>query len=309
MSGRKAEGGRRPQDGLARLLASPPARLSRIRLPPSAFRLPSGRLSAFWLGAAIVGILVLVGALAPLIAPFDPLAIHPRDGLKAPSWTYLLGTDENGRDILSRLIYAARTSLLVALGSVAVAGTAGVPLGLIAGYFEGRLDGLIMRVLDAILAFPVILLAILVVATLGTQTVNLVLTIGFVFIPYFTRLVRGNVLAIKHREFVEASRSCGASTGYLIFRVVFPNVLSPIVVQASLSMSLAVLIEASLSFVGVGVQPPKPAWGSMLQASQLYLPTAPWYVLAPGACIFLSVLGFNLLGDGLRDVLDPGRRG
>jgi peptide/nickel transport system permease protein len=271
--------------------------------------LPPRRPAAFWVGATIVGILVLAGALAPLIAPFDPLAIHPRDGLQAPSWTYLLGTDENGRDILSRLIYAARTSLLVALGSVVVAGSIGVPLGLTAGYFEGRFDVVTMRVLDAILAFPVILLAILVVATLGTRTVNLVLTIGFVFIPYFTRLVRGNVLAIKHREFVEASRSCGAGTGYLIARVVFPNVLSPVIVQASLSMSLAVLIEASLSFVGVGVQPPVPAWGSMLQASQLYLPTAPWYVLAPGACIFLSVLGFNLLGDGLRDALDPGRRG
>jgi peptide/nickel transport system permease protein len=283
-----------------RLLAFPPSRLLAWR------RRLRGR-GAFWIGATIVGLLALIGLLAPVIAPFDPLAIHPPDGLKAPSGTYLLGTDENGRDILSRLIYAARTSLLVALGLVTVAGAIGVPLGLVAGYFEGRLDGLIMRMLDAILAFPVILLAILVVASLGTKTVNLVLTIGFVFIPYFTRLVRGNVLAIKHREFVEASRMCGAGTGYLIFRVIFPNVLSPVVVQASLSISLAVLIEASLSFVGVGVQPPTPAWGSMLQASQLYLPTAPWYVLAPGACIFVSVLGFNLLGDGLRDVLDPGR--
>jgi peptide/nickel transport system permease protein len=292
-----AKARRRGRIILSRLPAFPPSRPFRLHGSPG-----------YWIGAAIVGILILAGLLAPLIAPFDPLAIHPRDGLKAPSWTYLLGTDENGRDILSRLLYAARTSLLVALASVAVSGAIGVPLGLVAGYFEGRIDGVIMRVLDALLAFPVILLAILVVATLGTSPVNLVLTIGFVFIPYFTRLVRGNVLAIKHREFVEASRSCGASTGYLIFRVVFPNVLSPIVVQASLSMSLAVLIEASLSFVGVGVQPPKPAWGSMLQASQLYLPTAPWYVLAPGACIFLSVLGFNLFGDGLRDVLDPGRR-
>lgn len=263
---------------------------------------------AFVFGAAIVGLLVLVGALAPLVAPYDPLAIHPKDGLKAPSWTYPLGTDELGRDILSRLIYAARTSLLVALGSVAVSGSIGVPLGLLTGYFEGRLDGLVMRVLDAILAFPVILLGILVVATLGTSTVNLVLTIGFVFIPYFTRLVRGNALAVKRREFVEASRMCGAGTGYLLFRVVFPNLLSPVIVQASLTMSLAVLIEASLSFVGVGVQPPTPAWGSMLQASQLYLPTAPWYVLAPGTCIFLTVLAFNLVGDGLRDVLDPGTR-
>jgi peptide/nickel transport system permease protein len=263
---------------------------------------------AFLFGAGIIGLLMLAGALAPLIAPFDPLQIHREDGLKSPNWTYLLGTDDLGRDILSRLIYAARTSLLVALGSVAVSGSIGVPLGLIAGYFEGKLDSVIMRVLDAILAFPVILLAILVVATLGTQTRNLVLTIGFVFIPYFTRLVRGNALAIKQREFVQASRMSGATTSYLIMRVVFPNVLSPVIVQATLTMSLAVLIEASLSFVGVGVQPPTPAGGSMLQQSQLYLSVAPWYVLAPGACIFLSVLGFNLFGDGLRDVLDPAAR-
>lgn len=165
-----------------------------------------------------------------------------------------------------------------------------------------------MRVLDAILAFPVILLAILVVATLGTQTINLILTIGFVFIPYFTRLVRGNVLALKEREFVTASRATGADDGYLVSRVILPNILSPIVVQASLTMSLAVLIEAALSFLGLGVQEPTPAWGSMLQSSQLYLHQAPWFVFSPGLCIFLSVLAFNLIGDGLRDLLDVGSR-
>jgi ABC-type dipeptide/oligopeptide/nickel transport system permease subunit len=254
-----------------------------------------------------VGVLLFAGVTAPWLAPYDPTAIT-RDGLLPPSTTYLLGTDELGRDILSRLIYAARVSLLVAVGSVIVSSAIGVPLGLLAGYVEGRLDALIMRALDAILAFPVILLAILVVATLGTRTINLILTIGFVFIPYFTRLVRGNVLSIKHREFVEASRMIGAGTPYLVARVIFPNTLTPVIVQASLALSLAVLIEAALSFVGVGVQPPTPAWGSMLQTSQLYLPTAPWYVLAPGACIFLSVLAFNLVGDGLRDVLDPASR-
>jgi peptide/nickel transport system permease protein len=287
---------------------APSMKLARVERAERSWKARFRGRKAFWFGAAIIGLLVIAGALAPIIAPFDPLQVHSRDGLKSPNWTYLLGTDDLGRDILSRLIYAARTSLLVALGSVAVSGLIGVPLGLFAGYFEGKLDSVIMRVLDAILAFPVILLAILVVATLGTKTQNLVLTIGFVFIPYFTRLVRGNALSVKHREFVEASRMSGATTSYLIFRVVFPNVLSPIVVQATLTMSLAVLIEASLSFVGVGVQPPTPAWGSMLQQSQLYLPVAPWYVLAPGACIFLSVLGFNLFGDGLRDVLDPSSR-
>ena len=263
---------------------------------------------AFAAGVVLVTILIVAGALAPLLAPFPPTEIHPRDGLVGPSTTYLLGTDHLGRDILSRILYAARTSLLVAFGSVAVAGLIGVPLGLIAGYVEGKTDAVIMRVLDAILAFPVVLLAILVVASLGTATINLVLTIGFVFIPYFTRLVRGNVLNVKPREFVEASRAAGGGDTYLVGRVIFPNVQTPVIVQASLTMSLAVLIEATLSFLGLGVQEPTPAWGSMLQQSQLYLSEAPWYVLAPGACIFLSVLAFNLVGDGLRDVLSPGER-
>jgi ABC-type dipeptide/oligopeptide/nickel transport system permease subunit len=263
---------------------------------------------AFLVGVAIIGVLVGVGLLAPLLAPYDPTAIHASDGLKPPSAAYPLGTDNLGRDILSRIIYAARTSLLVALGATLVAAVVGVPLGLVAGYAGGKIDSVIMRVLDAILAFPVILLAILVVATLGTATINLMLTIGFVFIPYFTRLVRGNVLALKEREFVEASRASGADDPYLVSRVIFPNILSPIVVQASLTMSLAVLIEAALSFLGLGVQEPTPAWGSMLQNSQLYLRQAPWFVLSPGICIFLAVLGFNLLGDGLRDLLDVSRR-
>ena len=264
---------------------------------------------AFLAGLAIVCLLAGISILAPVLAPHDPTAIHASDGLAAPSSTYLLGTDNLGRDILSRIIFAARTSLFVALGSVLVAGAIGVPLGLIAGYAGGKIDSVIMRVLDAILAFPVILLAILVVATLGTQTINLILTIGFVFIPYFTRLVRGNVLTLKEREFVAASRASGANDRYLVTRVILPNILSPIVVQASLTMSLAVLIEAALSFLGLGVQEPTPAWGSMLQNSQLYLREAPWFVFSPGLCIFVSVLAFNLIGDGLRDLLDvSGRR-
>ena len=263
---------------------------------------------AFLAGLTIIGLLRLSPSWPRCSLPHDPTVNPRRDGLKPPSATYPLGTDNLGRDILSRIIYAARTSLLVALGSVLVAGVMGIPLGLIAGYAGGNTDSVIMRVLDAILAFPVILLAILVVATLGTQTINLILTIGFVFIPYFTRLVRGNVLALKEREFVAASRASGADDGYLVTRVILPNILSPIVVQASLTMSLAVLIEAALSFLGLGVQEPTPAWGSMLQSSQLYLRQAPWFVFSPGLCIFLSVLAFNLIGDGLRDLLDVGGR-
>jgi ABC-type dipeptide/oligopeptide/nickel transport system permease subunit len=263
---------------------------------------------SFILGLTIIGLLILVSALAPILAPHDPTAIHARDGLQPPSATYPLGTDNLGRDILSRIVYAARTSLLVALGSMLVSAFVGVPLGLIAGYAAGKVDSVIMRLLDAILAFPVILLAILVVATLGTETINLVFTIGFVFIPYFTRLVRAHVLALKEREFVEASRASGADDRHLVTRVILPNILSPVVVQASLTMSLAVLIEATLSFLGLGVQEPTPAWGSMLQQSQLYLRQAPWFVLSPGICIFLSVLAFNLVGDGLRDLVDVSSR-
>jgi len=290
-------------------LATSSRRSARSALPAIAtlrHRLRGERV--FVTGAVIVCALVSVALLAPLLAPDDPTAIHAADGLAPPSARYLLGTDNLGRDILSRLMFAARTSLRVALGSVVVSGLVGVPLGLVAGYAGSWVDGDIMRVLDAILAFPVILLAILVVASLGTRTINLVLTIGFVFIPYFTRLVRGNVMALKQREFVEASRAMGGSTAYLAARVIFPNVLSPVIVQASLTMSLAVLIEAALSFLGLGVQEPTPAWGSMLQNSQLYLRQAPWFVLAPGLCIFASVLGFSLVGDGLRDVLDPRSR-
>jgi peptide/nickel transport system permease protein len=287
---------------------APNAGLERVA-PPGGLRSRLRGRQALVVGGALIALLLLVSLLAPVLAPYDPTEIHPIAGLKPPSTEFLLGTDNLGRDILSRIIYAARTSLLVALGSVVVAVVAGVPLGLAAGYVGGKVDSVIMRVLDAILAFPVILLAILVVATLGTRTINLVLTIGFVFIPYFTRLVRGNVLALKQREFVEASRALGAGNLHLVIRDILPNILSPVIIQASLSMSLAVLIEASLSYLGLGVQEPTPAWGSMLQNSQLYLRQAPWFVLAPGVCIFLSVLAFNLAGDGLRDALDvAGRR-
>ncbi len=287
---------------------SPRGQQTNLGSLPGRFRARFRGQGTFVAGLVIVAIFVLAGAFAPVIAPFNPTEIHARDGLHAPSTTYLLGTDHLGRDILSRLIYAARTSLLVAFGATVFACAIGTPLGLIAGYVEGFFDVAIMRLLDAILAFPVILLAILVVATLGTRTSNLILTIGFVFIPYFTRLVRGNVLAVKSREFVEASRAMGASVPHIIGKVILPNVLSPIIVQASITMSLSVLIEASLSFIGLGVQEPTPAWGSMLQSSQLYLREAPWYVLAPGACIFVSVLSFSLVGDGLRDFLDPSTR-
>ena len=259
----------------------------------------------FTVGLLVLLLFAMAALFAPLIAPADPLAIDPLHGLAAPSGAYLLGTDENGRDILSRLIFGARTSLGVAGGAVLIAVLVGVPLGLAAGYLGGWVDAVVMRVLDAVLTIPLVLLALLVVAAVGPGPATLVPTIGLVYVPYFARLVRGSVLNLKGREFVEASVAAGASSSYIALRVLLPNSLGPIVVQISLAMSVSVLLEAALSFLGVGVQQPTPAWGSMLQAAQVYLYTAPWYVIAPGSCIFLVVLAFNLLGDGLIDLLDP----
>jgi peptide/nickel transport system permease protein len=259
----------------------------------------------FVLAFLIILVFSLAAIFAPLIAPYDPLAIDPFHGLAAPSPAHLLGTDENGRDILSRLIFGARTSLGVASGAVLIALLVGVPLGLVAGYCAGWIDAVLMRFLDAVLTIPLVLLALLVVASLGPGPLTLIPTIGLVYVPYFARLVRGSVLQLKGREFVEASVATGAGPLYVVLRVLLPNSLVPIVVQIALAMSVSVLLEASLSFLGLGVQQPTPAWGSMLQASQAYLYNAPWYIIAPGSCIFLVVLAFNVLGDGLVDLLDP----
>ena len=259
----------------------------------------------FTAGLLVVALFACVAALAPLVAPHDPLRIDPFGGLAGPSPAHLLGTDEDGRDVLSRLIFGARASLGVAAGAVSIAALVGVPLGLLAGYVGGWIDAALMRILDAVLTIPLVLLALLVVAAAGPGPMTLIPTIGLVYVPYFARLVRGTVLGLKQREFVEASRAVGAGTLYLLLRVLLPNSLTPVVVQISLAMSVSVLLEAALSFLGLGVPQPTPSWGSMLQAAQGYLYEAPWYVIAPGACIFLLVLGFNLLGDGLVDLLDP----
>jgi len=256
-------------------------------------------------GLLIIAFLVLLAILAPLIAPFDPFTLNHTISLTPPSAEHWLGTDEFGRDIFSRIIYGARTSLLISVGAVVVSFIIGVPLGLIAGYLGGIADSVIMRIMDAILSFPQLLFAVLVVAFLGTRSSNLIFSIGFVFIPYFARLVRGNVLSIKHQDFVKASIACGSTRFHVMFRVILPNCVAPILVQASQSMGISLLIEAGLSFLGLGVQPPNPSWGSMLRVSQVYLRMAPWYVICPGGCIFLAVIGFILTSDGLRDALNP----
>jgi ABC-type dipeptide/oligopeptide/nickel transport system permease subunit len=258
----------------------------------------------------LFGLLVIVltgfAAVFPqLLAPHNPLETLSRDGIVPASAEYWLGLDHLGRDVLSRTIYGARASLSIALGSVVVAIVIGVPLGLLSGYLGGWVDNVITRLLDAILAFPVLLFAILVLAFLGGVATNLILTIGFIYMPYFARLARGSTLAVKQREFVEASRAVGAGRLRLLFRCILPNIVVPITVQVSLALGVAMLVEANLSFLGLGVQPPTPSWGRMILESAIYIRVNPWYMLAPGLCIFMTILSFNLIGDGLRDVVDP----
>jgi peptide/nickel transport system permease protein len=256
-------------------------------------------------GLTIVALFVMIAAIPQVFAPYDPLQIQSKDGIETPSAQYLLGLDNLGRDVLSRTLYGARASLLVALGSVTVAFLFGVPLGLFSGYIGGWFDNVVSRVLDSILAFPVLLFAILVLAFLGGVATNLVLTIGFIYMPYFARLARGSTLAVKQQQFVEASRAVGANRRRLVFRVILPNIVVPITVQISLALGVAMLVEANLSFLGLGVQPPTPSWGRMILDSAIYIRVNPWYMLAPGICIFVVILAFNIVGDGLRDVLDP----
>lgn len=249
--------------------------------------------------------LVLSATLPSVVSRYSYREQHIEDALKPPSAQYWLGTDQFGRDIYSRLIYGTRIVIVVALGSVFFAILIGVPLGLIAGYYGGFLDAVIMRIQDAILSFPVLLLALLMIATFGASTLNVVIAITFVYIPRFARLVRGSVLDLKEREYVWASRLAGATGTRILLRSILPNAIGPIIVQATLGFAVAILIEAGLSYLGLGIQPPTPSWGNMLQHAQSYFYQAPWFVLAPGLMIFLVVLLFNLLGDWLRSWLDP----
>jgi peptide/nickel transport system permease protein len=248
---------------------------------------------------------VLVGALlAPWLAREDPLAMSPRR-FGAPSASAWLGTDQFGRDLLSRLLYGARVSMAVSIAAVGMATLIGGAIGLCAGYFGGRIDLLLMRGVDVLMAFPTLLLALAVVATFGGNTRNLILAVTLAYIPIFSRVIRGSALSVKQNDFVEASRALGARDGRIILRAVLPNVLAPIIVQATFNLSTAIMIEAALSFLGLGVQPPAPSWGSMLSEARNFMELDPWLALAPGGAITLAVLGFNLFGDGLRDILDP----
>ena len=225
--------------------------------------------------------------------------------LQPPSHEHLMGTDELGRDVLSRVIWGARISLYVGVVSVTMAVLLGVTLGLLAGYHGGLLDDAINRVLDVVFAFPTILLALGIVGMLGSSLTNSMIAIGLIYTPVYARLARGTTLAVKQREFVEAAIVSGAQSARIIVRHILPNVMAPLVIQTSLSLSLAILAEASLSFLGLGTQPPDPSWGTMVNTGQALIELSPWPVVFPGLAIMLAVLAFNLIGDGLRDALDP----
>jgi len=256
-------------------------------------------------GLAIVLFFVLVAILAPYIAPYDPLATSWRAVRKAPSLAYLFGTDEIGRDVLSRVIWGARASLLAGVVSVSISLALGVPVGMLAGYAGGWTDGLISRFTDAMLACPFLILAIALAAFLGPSLTNAMIAIGISATPIFIRLTRAQVLAVKVEDYVEAARALGNPHLRIALRHILPNVLAPLIVQATLAIAAAVIAEASLSFLGLGQQPPAPSWGSMLNTAKNYVDQAPWMSIWPGLSIFLLVLSFNLLGDGLRDALDP----
>ena len=246
-------------------------------------------------------LMVLLALAAPLIAPYDPLEQDLLNALKSPSREHWFGTDDLGRDVLSRTLYAARVSLLAAVEAVALGVALGVPFGLVSGYVGGRTDTVIMRATDAVLSFPPLILAIAIVGMRGPGLTNAMLAVGIVFAPRFARLVRGTVRAIREETFIEASRSIGTPAHRIIVSHVLPNVLSPLIVQISLAASFAMLAEAGLSFLGLGVQAPDASWGSMLGRALGYVNLAPWLVIYPGACIALTVLALNVLGDGMRD--------
>ena len=256
-------------------------------------------------GLAVVVFFIALAVLAPLLAPYDPIATDWRAVRKPPSALHLFGTDELGRDVLARVIWGARASLMAGLVSVSIALAVAVPLGLLSGYLGGVVDGLLMRIIDAMLAIPFLVLAIALAAFLGPSLTNAMIAIGVVQTPIFTRLTRGQALAVKHEDYIEAARAVGNPHRRILLRHILPNILAPILVQATLAIAAAIIAEASLSFLGLGQQPPAPSWGSMLNTASHFLSQAPWMAVWPGLAIFSLVLSFNLLGDGLRDALDP----
>lgn len=260
----------------------------------------------FLIGGTFIAFLILVAVLAPFLVRTDPKVSHPADANQSPTIQHWMGTDDLGRDVLGRVIYGARVSLMVGIISISIGLTTGVTLGMIAGYRGGLYDLLILRGIDALLAFPALILAISITAALGSNLRNAMIAIGIVAIPVYTRLTRGQVLQAKQREYTEAARTIGANQLRIAFRHILPNILNPLIVQASLSIAFAILAEASLSFLGLGAQPPTPTWGSDINHARAYLSNGFWWMsIGPGVAILLTVFSFNLLGDSIRDLLDP----
>jgi peptide/nickel transport system permease protein len=257
------------------------------------------------LGLAITGAIVVVAAVSLVHTPRDPLQMDIAARLAAPSAAHPLGTDQFGRDLLSRIMRGAVGTLAVGAVSVGIALAAGVALGTAGGYFGGWLDEAVMRLMDAVYGFPAVLSALLVAAVFGPGVLLAMVAVGVASTPVFARLTRSSFLALREREFVLAARALGARDGAIIGRHILPNTVSPLIVQATISFPVAILAEAALSYLGLGTQPPHPSWGLMLRDAQNFLPLSPWFALFPGGAIALAVLGFNLLGDGLRDILDP----
>ena len=261
------------------------------------------------IGLVIVLAIIFCGIFAPWLAPHDPLTINLKNRLKSPTHDNPLGTDGFGRDILSRIIWGTRISLQVGIVAVGISSLIGILMGLLSGYYGGLLEALIMRVVDIFLSFPTILLALAIMAALGSSLTNVMIAVGITLAPRFARLVRGSVLSEREQEYVLAARGLGMIDFRIIFGHVLPNVLAPIIVLSTLNVSYAILAEASLSFLGLGVKPPTPTWGSIISDGRAFLDIAPWISLFSGFAIMLAVLGFNLFGDGLRDALDPFLRG
>ena len=262
-------------------------------------------------GLAVVAAVALTAILAPVVSPFDPLEQDISQRLREPGWqdahgrVHPLGTDHLGRDILARIIYGSRVALLVGIAAVAISGVLGLMIGLVAGYFGGRVDDFFMRLADIQLAFPFILLAIAVIGVLGPSLQNIIIVIGVSSWVVYARVVRGEVLSIREREFVQAAIALGGRNGRIVLRHVLPNAFTPWLVVATLDMARVIVLESALSFLGLGVQPPTPTWGGMLADGRVYLSTAWWLATFPGLAILVTVLGINLFGDGLRDTLDP----
>ena len=268
--------------------------LRRLRRSPSAL-----------VGGTILLIVVLSALLAPMVSTSDPIKTNQRTSLQSPSLEHPMGTDRFGRDIFTRVLYGGRLSLPVGIVSVAIAAVIGVLLGLVAGFYGGWLDTMIMRMVDLLLAFPGILLALAIVAILGDSLINLMIAVGISSIPDYVRITRGSVLSIREREFVQAARAVGARNGAIVLRHILPNVLTPLIVLVTLGIASAIITASALSFLGLGIKPPTPEWGNMLAEGRAFLQRAWWVAFFPGLAIMVTVFAINLLGDGLRDALDP----